>query len=326
MLGRLFTYFTFAVALTTVGCSQTTDDSESIESAINETAPVPCAQAPCAERPVIFIHGHNGHNGDGDTLLDALKGAGQRWDSSRKIGTQDHASWAPKSIPRREWLFAFDYYVAKGDDAPRSFTAGPGRVGSAGHLRPDSDSYDRGVTHDFSADLAAAVDDVLRATGAPQVDIVAHSMGGLITRSYLAFFPGAKAKIGNVLFLATPHKGVPAAVGESWFSDDPIWMDDHELTELDRFSWTARSEFSRAGSDDKDVWTSALMKAELAQPAGGPVKHCMKGSKDKFIFDGSANYERCVDYREVKGVDHGGVLKAPEASDFAREVLGGTMP
>ena len=34
--------------------------------------------------------------------------------------------------------------------------------------------------------------------------------------------------------------------------------------------------------------------------------------------------DRWYSIKEVR--DHGGILKAPEASDFARGVLGGTMP
>jgi uncharacterized protein (TIGR03437 family) len=52
----------------------------------------------------------------------------------------------------------------------------------------------------------------------PQVDIVAHSMGGLIVRSYLAgkqtqagvFTPPADTKIRKIVFLGTPHFGSPA--------------------------------------------------------------------------------------------------------------------
>jgi uncharacterized protein (TIGR03437 family) len=57
-------------------------------------------------------------------------------------------------------------------------------------------------------------------TGEPvsQVDIVAHSMGGLTVRSYLAgkqtqagvFTPPADTKIRKIVFLGTPHFGTPA--------------------------------------------------------------------------------------------------------------------
>ena len=53
-----------------------------------------------------------------------------------------------------------------------------------------------------------------------QVDIVAHSMGGLIVRSYLAgkqpaadvYLPPANPGIRKIVFLATPHFGSPIAI------------------------------------------------------------------------------------------------------------------
>jgi uncharacterized protein (TIGR03437 family) len=54
----------------------------------------------------------------------------------------------------------------------------------------------------------------------PQVDIVAHSLGGLIVRSYLAgkqdvspaaFTPPANPAIRKAIFIATPHFGTPVA-------------------------------------------------------------------------------------------------------------------
>lgn len=55
-------------------------------------------------------------------------------------------------------------------------------------------------------------------TAVSTVDVVAHSMGGLIVRSYLAgkraaggFQPPTPVKIRKVIFLATPHFGTPIA-------------------------------------------------------------------------------------------------------------------
>jgi len=52
--------------------------------------------------------------------------------------------------------------------------------------------------------------------GLSEVDVVAHSMGGLIVRSYLSgkrveggFAPPAEVKIRKAVFLATPHFGTP---------------------------------------------------------------------------------------------------------------------
>lgn len=71
-----------------------------------------------------------------------------------------------------------------------------------------ADPYGSNVDH--ATELAAAVDQLLAATGATKVDVVAHSMGGLAVRHYLRFLDGA-AKVRRVVFLATPHRGTYAA-------------------------------------------------------------------------------------------------------------------
>jgi len=56
-------------------------------------------------------------------------------------------------------------------------------------------------------------------TGAPQVDVIAHSMGGLILRSYLAgkqnaaatFAPPSDPRVRKAIFLGTPHFGIGLA-------------------------------------------------------------------------------------------------------------------
>jgi triacylglycerol esterase/lipase EstA (alpha/beta hydrolase family) len=57
----------------------------------------------------------------------------------------------------------------------------------------------------FAAQLARKIDEALAATGARQVVVVAHSMGGLVTRAYLRRHGGAK--IARVLTIGTPHHG-----------------------------------------------------------------------------------------------------------------------
>ena len=57
----------------------------------------------------------------------------------------------------------------------------------------------------FAEQLAAKIDEVLAATGARRLVIVAHSMGGLVTRAYLRRY-GAR-KIARVLTIGSPHHG-----------------------------------------------------------------------------------------------------------------------
>lgn len=72
-----------------------------------------------------------------------------------------------------------------------------------------------GATRPSMEDIANAFGASLAVTNAPEVDVIVHSMGGLILRSYLAgkqsapgtFRPPANHKIRKAVFLATPHFG-----------------------------------------------------------------------------------------------------------------------
>jgi triacylglycerol esterase/lipase EstA (alpha/beta hydrolase family) len=57
----------------------------------------------------------------------------------------------------------------------------------------------------FVDQVAAKIDAILAATGARQVAIVGHSMGGLVARAYLRRHGGVK--VGTVITIGTPHKG-----------------------------------------------------------------------------------------------------------------------
>jgi triacylglycerol esterase/lipase EstA (alpha/beta hydrolase family) len=57
----------------------------------------------------------------------------------------------------------------------------------------------------FAGQVAARIDAILAATGAAQVILVGHSMGGLVARAYLRGYGGAKVK--RVITLGTPHHG-----------------------------------------------------------------------------------------------------------------------
>jgi len=63
----------------------------------------------------------------------------------------------------------------------------------------------------FAEQAAAKIDAILEATGAAQVVIVAHSMGGLVARAYLRRWGGAKVR--RVITIGTPHCGSMLARG-----------------------------------------------------------------------------------------------------------------
>ena len=53
--------------------------------------------------------------------------------------------------------------------------------------------------------LAKRIDEVLAATGAAQLALIGHSMGGLVCRDYLAL--AGSGKVAQLITLATPHQG-----------------------------------------------------------------------------------------------------------------------
>jgi triacylglycerol esterase/lipase EstA (alpha/beta hydrolase family) len=57
----------------------------------------------------------------------------------------------------------------------------------------------------FAEQAAAKIDAILRDTGARQVAIVSHSMGGLVARAYLRRFGTDKVRL--LMTLGTPHQG-----------------------------------------------------------------------------------------------------------------------
>ncbi|MBX3231623.1 MAG: hypothetical protein KF837_30145 [Labilithrix sp.] len=295
---------------------------------------LPCPKSPCAERPVIFIHGHTGSIDDGKVLLDRMLVEGERWDDWQPVGTEDHQAWEAKSVPRRSWLFNFDYYVKHAKTDKRgSYTAGPGRIGSngdftcaapagKGHIRPSATVYDDGTEHEFANDLAQMVDSVLRATGAAKVDIVTHSMGGLVTRSFITFVGGAE-KVESVLFLATPHLGVPFASAEAIINEaNKPWMSAKELAELDRNGVFAQTKFMPCGESGTDTWPNLLLAAEEKLPRA-PAYRCMRGVNDVLVSEESGRHPSCVEHVELPSTDHAKLPAAKEASDLARRVLGG---
>ncbi len=73
--------------------------------------------------------------------------------------------------------------------------------------------YGIGDIHTQAARLGDAVASVKARTGATRVDLVAHSMGGLVSRDYIKNLGGA-ANVDSLVMLGTPNNGtLLAAVG-----------------------------------------------------------------------------------------------------------------
>jgi CheY-like chemotaxis protein len=66
-----------------------------------------------------------------------------------------------------------------------------------------------GAIDDYVPALQDAVEDLCAATGAPQVAIIAHSMGGLVARAWMRAH--GSARVARIVTLGTPHHGTGLA-------------------------------------------------------------------------------------------------------------------
>lgn len=81
-----------------------------------------------------------------------------------------------------------------------------------------------GAIEGSAAELSAFVDQVLAATGAPEVDIVGHSQGGMMPRYYLRFLGGAD-KVHTLVGLAPSNHGT-TLLGIAKIADLLPWLAD----------------------------------------------------------------------------------------------------
>ena len=72
--------------------------------------------------------------------------------------------------------------------------------------------------------LAAKVNQVLEFTGAQQVDIIAHSLGGIVARSYMSQNQGW-GKVKQLITIGTAHHGVPMSVFLRFFQLGSLYKD-----------------------------------------------------------------------------------------------------
>jgi triacylglycerol esterase/lipase EstA (alpha/beta hydrolase family) len=141
--------------------------------------------------------------------------------------------------------------------------------------------------------IDAAVTDLTRRTGRPPL-VVAHSMGGLATRAWLAAFD-ADARVAHVLTIGTPHHG-------TW---------------LARFGHSRNARQMRRGSP----WLKALASRETA--ARRSRFTCYYGHADNIVFPASTGRLPDADNRHLAGVAHVQMAFRPEVFDDVLRRLDG---
>jgi len=65
---------------------------------------------------------------------------------------------------------------------------------------------------DSAGFIASKVDSLVTQTGVEKIDVVAHSMGGLVALAYIKNHPGAAQKVRRLVLLGTPARGTWSAL------------------------------------------------------------------------------------------------------------------
>lgn len=161
--------------------------------------------------PVILVHGITGDPSNFGPLLDRLA-PGRTIVSA--LYAKEADALAPGSLPR-DAIVAFGYYRESAssplyDPDPQGLSHGS--IGSCPVPRIDGldTSY---YTTSYAARLRRCVEGVKRATGCSRVDLVCHSMGGLVGRVYtkwLSVDASGHCSVRRIFLVASPNRGVNA--------------------------------------------------------------------------------------------------------------------
>lgn len=143
---------------------------------------LPDSPPPALQRPVIFLHGFNGHP--------------EGWDSFK------------------DWMASRDDHANK--------DGGTLDAGHYDHIDPKANLFSLRLSRPYNAveknkeELRDAIDAVCKATGSKEVDLVVHSLGGLDTRAY---FQDGDEKVKKFVMLGTPNHGSALANLELFFRE-----------------------------------------------------------------------------------------------------------
>ena len=152
----------------------------------------------------------------------------------------------------------------------------------------------------FADQLAAKLDEIGKATGAPQVVLVCHSMGGLVARAYLRRY--GKAKVRRLVTIGTPYHGsmhawmmfgqslVQMRPGSAWLSELNRDENDAGVPTTSIWSWhdsmVTPQTSSRIGwgenivlsgiahnalLDHPDVWAKVIAQIDRAATSESPA-------------------------------------------------------
>lgn len=216
-------------------------------------APSAAAVQPALETvPVILVHGINSRPGDFGSICSALA-PGRA--VVRELFAREADALQPGSLSP-DVVAAVGYYkeTAQGPDTH------DGSIGGCPTPRSDGVVF----ATSYAERLRRCVEGVRRATGAPRVDLVLHSMGGIVGRSFtkwLSLDANGRSSVRRIFTIGSPWRGVNALESTitAFSQSGPLSHErDGECVELcsEASVWNGRS-FIEELNQDWDSFCSA---------------------------------------------------------------------
>jgi pimeloyl-ACP methyl ester carboxylesterase len=211
-------------------------------------------------------------------------------------------------------------------------------TGSGGTIDPQARVFNMQFDRPFNplsnnaAELRQAIDRITQATGAAEVDVIGHSMGGLDTRLYL---DQGNEKVDKLIMMGTPNHG--SVLADLELSVRGMGMDMVPATD-DPLVRQALRDCSEDRGDNNPMLKQLnknlprqLSRANMLIVAGSgkptmSSRTTVTVKGDAVVTQASATLPN-VPLRTIWGADHGEVKEHPEALKIAGAFLAdGTVP
>ncbi|HPM77002.1 MAG TPA: alpha/beta fold hydrolase [bacterium] len=157
-----------------------------------------------------------------------------------------------------------------------------------GHRRLYAFGYEEGAVAELAAGLAEFIEQVRRETGQDRVDIVAHSLGGLVAR-YAIQRLGFGPHVRTLITMATPHRGTYAAQ----YADTPITRelrpDSSLLAELNGDDWQRYPTRLVTVYSDRDIYVV-------------PAEHMVHAQAERVLLPGISHTQYLVSPEAFRAV------------------------
>jgi len=147
---------------------------------------------------------------------------------------------------------------------------------------------------DYLPQLATRVDKICAATGSGKIVIIAHSMGGLAARAYLARGVGAE-RVARLVTIASPHHG----------------------TEIARLGLGRNVRQMYCGN----AWLAKLAEEETRRRSAVPVT-CIYSDNDDLVFPTTSCRLSHANNIALRGIGHVSLLHSAHVADLlAQEIM-----